>query len=136
MGPLELIALVILALLLFGPDRLPEVIQKAAGALRRVRQFSDSAQEDIRSQLGPEYQDLELGDLHPKTFVRKHLLEDGDLGLPDIRSELSGLREAFEPDAETRGKTPEPSTRTADPPPGSGASPPPGKLPPFDTEAT
>ncbi|MGH3322332.1 MAG: sec-independent translocase, partial [Streptosporangiaceae bacterium] len=28
--------------------------------------------------LGPEYKDLDFADLHPRTFVRKHLLEDDD----------------------------------------------------------
>ncbi|HEV7627993.1 MAG TPA: Sec-independent protein translocase TatB, partial [Streptomyces sp.] len=50
-GPLELIALVILAVLIFGPEKLPKVIQDVSGFIRKVRQFSDNAREDIRSEL-------------------------------------------------------------------------------------
>ena len=36
-GPLELVTLAVLAVLLFGPDRLPEIIQNVAGILLEVR---------------------------------------------------------------------------------------------------
>jgi sec-independent protein translocase protein TatB len=88
----ELVTLAILVVLLFGPDKLPEIIQNAAEFIRKVRAFSDSAKEDIRSELGPDFKDFEFEDLHPKTFVRKHVLDgDGiglDLGLDEIRSAL------------------------------------------------
>lgn len=84
-GPLELVALVVLAILIFGPDKLPKVIRDVTGFIRKVRQFSDNAKEDIRSELGPEFKDFEFEDLNPRTFARKHLLEGEDLGLEDIR---------------------------------------------------
>jgi sec-independent protein translocase protein TatB len=89
-GPLELVTLAVLAVLLFGPDRLPEIIQNVAGFLRKVREFSESAKQEIRSELGPEFEDFEFEDLNPRTFVRKHVLDsDGDgLGLDEIRSAL------------------------------------------------
>jgi sec-independent protein translocase protein TatB len=37
-----------------------------------------NAQNDLRSELGPEFADLELQDLNPRNFVRKHLLEGTD----------------------------------------------------------
>jgi sec-independent protein translocase protein TatB len=85
-GPLELVALVILAVLVFGPEKLPKVIQDVSGFIRKVRQFSDNAKEDIRSELGPEFKDFEFEDLNPKNFARKHLLDDEDLGLKEIRN--------------------------------------------------
>ncbi|MFV5992918.1 sec-independent translocase [Streptomyces sp. NPDC056231] len=88
MGPLEVVTLAILAVLLFGPDKLPEIIQNVVGFLRKVREFSDSAKEEIRSELGPEFRDFEFEDLHPKTFVRKHVLDGDSLGLDEIRSAL------------------------------------------------
>jgi len=83
-GPLELVTLIVLAVLVFGPDKLPKVIQDVASFIRKVRQFSDNAKEDIRSELGPEFKDFEFEDLNPKTFARKHLLDNDDLGLKEI----------------------------------------------------
>jgi sec-independent protein translocase protein TatB len=74
-GPLELVVIAIVAVLVFGPDRLPEFARTAGRLLRQVRQMVNNAQNDLRSELGPEYADLELQDLNPKNFVRKHLLD-------------------------------------------------------------
>ncbi|MEV6165291.1 sec-independent translocase [Streptomyces sp. NPDC052052] len=85
-GPLELVTLVILGVLVFGPDKLPKVIQDASRFIRKIREFSESAKEDIRTELGPEFKDFEFEDLNPKTFVRKQLMDGkDDLGLKEIR---------------------------------------------------
>jgi sec-independent protein translocase protein TatB len=85
-GALELIALIILAIFVFGPEKLPKLIQDVAGFVRKVRAFSDSAKEDIRSELGPEFKDFEFEDLNPKNFARKHLMDNDDLGIKEIRN--------------------------------------------------
>jgi sec-independent protein translocase protein TatB len=85
-GPLELLALVIIGVLVFGPDKLPKVIQDVSRFIRKIREFSDSAKEDIRKELGPEFKDFEFEDLNPRTFIRKNLLDNDDLGLKEIRN--------------------------------------------------
>ncbi|MGC9501287.1 sec-independent translocase [Streptomyces sp. WG7] len=85
-GPLELVTLGILAVLLFGPDKLPEVIQNVVGFIRKVKEFSDSAKQEIRSELGPEFEDFEFDDLNPRTLVRKQLMDNEALGFDEIRS--------------------------------------------------
>lgn len=85
-GPLELVAIVVIAVLVFGPDKLPKVIQDAMAFIRKVREFSDSAKEDIRRELGPEFKDFEFEDLNPKTFIRKNLMSDDDeYGLKELQ---------------------------------------------------
>ncbi|WP_329076208.1 sec-independent translocase [Streptomyces niveus] len=93
-GALELVTLVILAVLVFGPDKLPKVIQDVSRFIRKVREFSDNAKEDIRSELGPEFKDFDFEDLNPKKFVRKQLSEhEDDLGLKEIRSSFNLKKE-------------------------------------------
>jgi sec-independent protein translocase protein TatB len=84
-GPLELVTIVVLAVLVFGPDKLPKVIQDVMRTIRKIREFSESAKQDIRNELGPEFKDFEFEDLNPKTFLRKQLDND-DLGLKEIRN--------------------------------------------------
>ncbi|MGW2089815.1 sec-independent translocase [Streptomyces sp. NPDC001880] len=85
-GALELVTLAILGVLVFGPDKLPKVIQDASRFIRKIREFSENAKEDIRTELGPEFKDFEFEDLNPKTFVRKQLMDGkDDLGLKEIR---------------------------------------------------
>ncbi|MFK4068524.1 sec-independent translocase [Streptomyces sp. NPDC029674] len=84
-GALEIVALVVLAVLIFGPDKLPKVIQDISRTIRKIREFSDSAKADIREELGPEFKDFEFDDLNPKKFIRKQLDND-ELGLKEIRN--------------------------------------------------
>ncbi|MFV0133795.1 sec-independent translocase [Streptomyces sp. HMX87] len=94
-GALELVTLVVLAVLVFGPDKLPKVIQDVSRTIRKIREFSDSAKQDIRQELGPEFKDFEFEDLNPKTFIRKQLDND-DLGLKEIRNGFDLKKEMSE----------------------------------------
>jgi sec-independent protein translocase protein TatB len=78
-NPLEMVALVILAIILFGPDRLPKVAADAGRMLRQFREFTQTARADLSRELGPEFRDLNLEDLNPRTLARKNLLGNGSL---------------------------------------------------------
>ena len=43
--------------------------------LRKARTFANAARDELRSELGPDYADLELRDLDPRTIVRRHIVE-------------------------------------------------------------
>lgn len=94
-GPLELVTLIVLAVLVFGPDKLPKLIQDVTRTIRKIREFSESAKQDIRQELGPEFKDFEFEDLNPKTFIRKQLDND-DLGLKEIRNGFDLKKEMAE----------------------------------------
>ncbi|MFD5011579.1 sec-independent translocase [Streptomyces chartreusis] len=94
-GPLELVTLIVLAVLVFGPDKLPKLIQDVTRTIRKIREFSESAKEDIRQELGPEFKDFEFEDLNPKTFIRKQLDND-ELGLKEIRNGFDLKKEMAE----------------------------------------
>jgi len=85
----KLMVLAIIAIVIFGPDQLPKVAAQAG--------------------LGPEFQDFDIADLHPRNFVRKHLLDEP------------------EPD-------PVISQPTAEAPYTTALAP--GETPPYDSEAT
>jgi Tat protein translocase TatB subunit len=76
----EVLALIVIALFVFGPDRLPKVAKDAGRMLRQLREMANGAKTQLKSELGPEFADLDLDSLNPRTFVRKHLLEDDPLG--------------------------------------------------------
>ncbi|RSS49256.1 Sec-independent protein translocase subunit TatB [Streptomyces sp. WAC07061] len=144
-GALELVTIVVLAILVFGPDKLPKVIQDVSGFIRKIRAFSDNAKQDIRSELGPEFKDFEFEDLNPKTFIRKQLTENEDLrelrGSFDLRKELNEVTDAVngrESDLPRAGAAP-----SATPAAGTGpdllkkpAAPAQEPRTPFDADAT
>ncbi|WP_426244880.1 sec-independent translocase [Nocardioides sp. LHG3406-4] len=71
----EMAVIAFVAVLVFGPDRLPGLAQQAGQLLRKARTMANSARDELRSELGPEFADLELRDLDPRTIVRKHIIE-------------------------------------------------------------
>ncbi|MFZ2503027.1 MAG: sec-independent translocase [Nocardioides sp.] len=75
MGLPELTVILVVAVLVFGPDRLPELARQAGRFVRQARAMANSARDDLRRELGPEYADLELRDLDPRVLVRKHILD-------------------------------------------------------------
>lgn len=89
-GTGELLALAIIALFVFGPERLPSIARSAARGLRQVREMVSGAQRDLRDSLGPDLEDIDLRDLNPHTFVRKHVFDPADLSLDDDRTRRRG----------------------------------------------
>ena len=77
-GFAEFMVIGVVALLVFGPDRLPEFARQAGRMVRQVRTMARQARDDIRTELGPEYADFELTDLDPRRAIRKHIMEAWD----------------------------------------------------------
>jgi sec-independent protein translocase protein TatB len=69
----KLLVLAVIALVIFGPDELPKIAAQAGRALRDLRKIADSARNDLREELGPEFASG-IEDLNPRRFVHKHLL--------------------------------------------------------------
>ncbi|MFC4067343.1 preprotein translocase subunit TatB [Actinoplanes subglobosus] len=93
----EIGALLMLALLIFG-ERLPKVIGDGLKMLRGLRNMAQGATADLSRELGT---DIQLEDLHPKAFIRKHLLSEEDeqaLRKPlqnlfdDVKQDLNGVK--------------------------------------------
>lgn len=124
-GP-EFLALAVIALLVFGPDKLPQFASDAARFLRHVRRLAADARGEVRESLGPEFSslaDIDVRNLNPRAFVSKHVFDgDDDFGLGDA---------AAGPPAQRRN-----GSATAGPAP----APPPtvalGEVPPYDADAT
>ncbi len=74
LGWWEIVCLVLLALFLFGPERLPKLAGDAARFLRRLRGMARNATEELREHTGLEINDV--ADLHPKRLIRRHLLSE------------------------------------------------------------
>jgi sec-independent protein translocase protein TatB len=71
----EFMVILVIGLVVFGPDRLPDLARQAGRMVRQVRALTRQARDDIRAELGPEYADFELTDLDPRRAIRKHIME-------------------------------------------------------------
>ena len=48
LGPAEILVILVVALLVFGPQRLPEVGRQVGGAMRELRKMQDSVKQRAR----------------------------------------------------------------------------------------
>ena len=85
-GLLEIVVIVVLGVLVSGPAKVPDLARQAARLLKSAKLAADSVRDELRENLGPDYADLEISDLHPRSLVRKHVLE--------------AMRDEHEPDAD------------------------------------
>jgi sec-independent protein translocase protein TatB len=74
----ELGVIAVVAMLLLGPDRLPEYAAGLARLIRRGRDFARGAREQVRSEMGPEFDEIDWQKYdprryHPRAIVRNAL---------------------------------------------------------------
>jgi len=75
----EITTLFVIALIVFGPERLPKVAADAGRMIRELRKMAIGLTDELKAELGPEIGDLDLASLHPKRLMEKALLdEDGN----------------------------------------------------------
>jgi len=81
----EMLVLVVVGLVVLGPERLPGAIRWTASALRQARDYLSGVTSQLREDMGPEFDDLrehlselqKLRGMTPRAALTKHLL-DGD----------------------------------------------------------
>ncbi|WP_406814548.1 Sec-independent protein translocase protein TatB [Mycobacterium sp. M23085] len=81
----HMLVLVVVGLVVLGPERLPGAIRWASNALRQARDYLSGVTSQLREDLGPEFDELrvplselqKLRGMTPRAALTKHLL-DGD----------------------------------------------------------
>jgi sec-independent protein translocase protein TatB len=93
--------LIVAGLFILGPERLPGAAAWLGRTVRQVREYATGAREQLKSELGPEFDELRkpledlrgLRNFDPKRAVTKHLLDatGGYDPRDDLRSTFSDL---------------------------------------------
>ena len=133
-GP-EFLLLLVIAIVLFGPERLPDLARKAARVVQYVRTIAGTAQEQLSKELGPGFEDVDMRDLNPKAFIQKHLLDDVQPIIADVKAEIGGVSATVsgKPDDVAEAIN---SVRGEEPEMAGAAAGPVRVLTPFDSDAT
>lgn len=111
----EILILVILAIIIFGPEKLPGLARKAARVFNYIRNIANDAQGKLRDELGPEFANLNLADLNPKSLVASTLLDPVTAEVTEVKKTLSDTAGDFQAqvhsqaeDAPVEAETPAP----------------------------
>ncbi len=139
----EFLILVVAGLFILGPERLPSAAVWLAKSIKQVREYATGAREQLKSELGPEFDDLRkpLADLqqlrgfNPRTAITKHLLDGDDSFLfgpksvaDDVTKTVNDIKGQSDPAVKLTKPTLNPNTVPAPLTP--------GERPPFDADAT
>lgn len=113
----KLFVLLIIGALVLGPDKLPEYAAKFGRLIRELRRMASGAQEQLRQELGPEFDDIDWKRLDPRQYDPRRIIREALLEDENPRSPATSTREAT-------GASPRPQDYRA------------GQPAPFDSEAT
>ena len=102
MGWPEILMIGMVGVIVFGPDKLPDLARQAGRFIRTVRRMAENAKNDLGREIGEDFSGLQLRDLDPREVVRKNILDVGDdsPALTNTPRELRpDERPPFDPDA-------------------------------------
>ena len=114
LGPFEIAVLVIVGLVVFGPDKLPTLAKDAARMIKTLRDLAQGARTQLRDELGPELGDLDLRSLDPRVALKRAIFDDEDDRTPPAAADP--------PDKPVSRPAPRPLAR--------------GEVAPYDDDAT
>lgn len=130
----EILVLLLAGLFILGPERLPEAASWLARTIRQVRDFATGARDQLRSELGPEFEDFRK----PMEELREPLSQLRGLRNYDPRRAVT--RAIFDDDPPMKPNGFTPPSFGANPQPHPAAEPPrrlaAGERPPIDPDAT
>ena len=86
----EFLTLAFVALILIGPNKLPEFAVQSAKFIGKIRDFAQGMVNDLKENLGPEYSDLEVTDLHPKKLIKRHI-DSALTETEEIKAEIKNI---------------------------------------------
>ncbi len=119
----KVLIILVIALFLIGPERLPGYAAQLARLAKSLRQMANGAKERMRDEMGPEFDEVDWSKMDPRKYdprriIRDALLEDDTPAAPVIKGPVRPARSsatAYELRQRRLGK---------------------GAVPPFDAEAT
>jgi len=147
----EVLILIVAALVILGPERLPGAISWVMGGIRKVRDYATGAQNDLQEQLGADFDTIreplqqlnELRQMSPKAVITKHLFDGDSSTLDAMQAQVGELESSVRDSLSISGPAPTPQQaadrpRPATPASGSGrsAGPDPARLAGGAAEAT
>ncbi|WP_158299935.1 twin-arginine translocase TatA/TatE family subunit [Glycomyces paridis] len=96
MGGTEFLVIILIAIFLWGPDKLPKALANLRRFISKARNMASNAAADLSREIGT---DIRPEDLNPKTFVRKHILteEDQEMLTNPLKSTMRDLQDGTKP---------------------------------------
>lgn len=123
----EFLILLVLAMVLIGPDKLPEYVAKLRDWIRQARGMAEGAKSQLEEQMGPDFKDIDWRQYDPRQYDPRAIVRQALFDEPNDDAAAQSTTPATEPDpvAEELAPTPTYTTRFD-----------PDRATPWDVEAT
>lgn len=88
----ELIVLAVLAVVILGPEKLPEYAAQLARLVKELRRMATGAKEQLREEVGDDIADMDWHKLDPRQYDPRKIIKDALLD--DFEDAVSAAKEA------------------------------------------
>lgn len=72
----KLLIILVIALFLIGPDRLPAYAAQLARLVKTLRGFADGARDRMREEMGPEFDEVDWRKLDPRQYDPRRIIRE------------------------------------------------------------
>jgi sec-independent protein translocase protein TatB len=72
----EFVVLVVVALLVIGPERLPEYAARLGRLVREARRLAQGARDQVRAEMGPEFDEVDWRKLDPRQYDPRRIVRE------------------------------------------------------------
>lgn len=105
----EILVLLLAALVVLGPERLPSAVQWTLKSVRQVRDYASGATNQLREEIGVDFEEIrkplqQLNDLRgmtPRAVITKHLFDGDEKFVQDTINEFTEPIDMFKKAADT-----------------------------------
>jgi sec-independent protein translocase protein TatB len=91
-NPSEFVVLLAVAAIVLGPERLPQYAQSLARLIREMRRMAQGAGEKVRTELGPEFDEVDWRKLDPRQYDPRRIVREALADVDFDPSDPLGLR--------------------------------------------
>jgi sec-independent protein translocase protein TatB len=141
----EFLLLAIIAVIVLGPERLPEYASQLAQLVKGLRRMATGAREQLREEVGSEFDDVDWQKLDPRQYdprriIKEALLDDIEDAIKPVsengsRPQTGPAASSGQPSRPDAGSN-APTDSHSSPPAGSAGRLGAGQPAPYDSEAT
>ena len=113
----EMVILVVVALVVIGPKRLPEYAQKLRDFVRQMRRMAEGAKDSVRRDFGDDFKDVDWQKLDPRQYdprriVREALVEE-DAAIRESKRQERSSQESTSAESSSAASSPQTDTEAA-----------------------
>ena len=98
----ELIVLIVLALLLLGPDKIPEYLRKLREWIHKARQLAEGAKEQFKEETGTDFDEVDWQKYDPRQYDPRRVIREAlSEPIEDLEASLTDAKNTIHDAADT-----------------------------------